>query len=82
MTELQFKPIEKRVFNAEEAMQYLSITTKSTLETLIRLRRLTPLRITRENLYARAELDDFIKREMAEARRLKEASDHASEGQD
>ena len=72
---IDFHRVEKQVFNAEEAMQYLGLPTKSALENLIRGRRLTPLKITKENRFARSELDDFIVRELAEARRLNGASD-------
>lgn len=76
---IEFRPIEKQVFDAEEAMQYLGLPTKSTLENLIRLGRLTPLKITKENRFARSELDDFIVREQAEAHRLSGASDTQTE---
>lgn len=72
---IEFHPIEKQVFDAEEAMQYLGLPTKSALENLIRLGRLTPLKITKENRFARSELDDFIARELVEARRLNGTSD-------
>lgn len=72
---IEFEPIQKQVFNAEEAMQYLGLTSKSTLENLIRANRLTPLKIARENLYAKSELDDLVARELANERRLNGASD-------
>ena len=72
---IEFHPIEKQVFDAEEAMQYLGLPTKSALENLIRGRRLTPLKITKENRFARSELDDFIARELTNERRLNGASD-------
>lgn len=74
-TMLVFNTVEKMILNSDETLEYLNLRSKSTLENLVRLGRLTPLRISRENLYARSELDDFIKRELAEARRLKGASD-------
>ena len=72
---IEFHRIEKQVFDAEEAMQYLGLPTKSALENLIRGGRLTPLKITKENRFARSELDDLIARELANERRLKGASD-------
>ena len=71
---IEFERIPKQVFNAEEAMQYLSLTSESSLENLIRLDRLTPLRIAKLNLFARSELDALIARELANERRLNGSS--------
>lgn len=79
---IEFERIQKQVLNGEEAMQYLGLTSKSTLENLIRLGRLTPLKIAQSNLYALSELDDFIVRELATARALNGASGTKSEAED
>ena len=75
-----FHPTEKLVYDVEEAMAFLGLPTKSALENLIRLGRLTPLRITKANRFAKAELVAFVERELAESRRLAGASVTPTEG--
>lgn len=76
---IEFSPIEKQVFDAAETMQYLGLAARSSLDNLVSSGRLTPLKITKENRYARSELDDFIRRELAKEQRLRGATDHGSE---
>lgn len=68
---IEFRPIEKQVFDAAETMQYLGLSARSALDNLVSSGRLTPLKITKENRYARSELDDFIARELAKEQRLR-----------
>ena len=72
---IEFKPIEKAVLDAEETCAYLGLDSQRALERLVSSGRLTPLRIAKCNLYARAELDDFVQRELAREVRLRGASD-------
>lgn len=68
---IHFEPIQKQLFTKEEMMLYLGITKKSTVVNLIRNGRLTPIKITKENRYARSELDALIQRELATEKRLR-----------
>lgn len=77
---IDFHPIEKQVFDAAETMQYLGLSARSALDNLVSSGRLTPLKITKENRYARSELDDFISRELAKEQRLRGASVPGTEG--
>ena len=77
---IEFTPIEKQVFDAEEAMQYLGLNTRSALDNLVSGGRLTPLKITKENRYAKSELDSFIARELAKEQRLRGVSVLETEG--
>lgn len=67
---IEFHPTEKLIYDVEEAMAFLKLPSKSSIENLVRLGRLTPIRITKENRFTKAELTDFTVRELAEARRL------------
>lgn len=67
---IDFEPIQKQLFTNEETMLYLGITKKSTLANLIRNGRLTPIKITKENRFARSELDAMIQRELEKEKRL------------
>ena len=66
---IDFEPIQKQLFTNEETMLYLGITKKSTLANLIRNGRLTPIKITKENRFARSELDAMIQRELEKEKR-------------
>lgn len=79
---IELVPIQQQLFTAAEAMVILAIKNPSTLEALVRDRRLTPIRVGKENRFALIELTEFAARELAAARRLKGTSDHGSEGQD
>lgn len=68
---IEFAPIEKQLFTKAEAMLYLGITLDSTLENLIRQGRLTPIKITQENKFAKVECDAMIQRELAREKRLR-----------
>lgn len=63
--------IEKKLLDTREAMQYLGIEKRSTFDNLIRTGRLTPLKIAKNNYFARSELDAMIQRELAKERRLR-----------
>ncbi len=67
---IEFHQTEKLIYDSEEAMAFLKLPTKAALEHLIRGKRLTPLRITKANRFAKAELVAFVERELAESRRL------------
>lgn len=79
---IELVPIQQQLFTAAEAMVILAIKKLSTLEALIRDRRITPIRVGKENRFALVELTEFAARELANARRLKGTSDHGSEVQD
>lgn len=68
---IEFRPIEKQVFDAAETMLYLGLSARSALDNLVSSGRLTPLKITKENRYARSELDAFIVRELKKEQRLR-----------
>ena len=67
---IDFEPIEKQLFNTPEAMEYLGITKRSTFDNLIRTGRITPIKISKENRFARSDLDAMVQRELEKARRL------------
>ena len=68
---IHFEPIQKQLFTKAEAMLYLGITKRSTVDNLIRQGRLTPIKITRENKFARSECDELVQRELAKEKRLR-----------
>ena len=68
---IDFEPIVKRVFDDAGAREYLGIKAKRGIKGLVAAKRLVPLRITKENLFARSELDAFIERELERERRLR-----------
>lgn len=68
---IDFEPIQKQVFDDAGAREYLGIKAKRGIKGLVAAKRLTPLRITKENLFARSELDSFIERELERERRLR-----------
>lgn len=68
---IDFEPIQKQLFTKEEMMLYLGITKLSTVDNLIRQGRLTPIKITKENRFARSELDAMIQRELEKEQRLR-----------
>ena len=72
---IEFEPLQKAVLTAEEACEYLGLDSKRSLERLVQEHRLIPIRIVKSNLYPRAELDEFITRELERERRLGGASD-------
>ena len=78
---IELVPIQQQLFTPAEAMVILSIEKLSTLEALIANRRLTPIRVGKENRFALVELTEFAARELVNARRLKGTSDHGSEVQ-
>ncbi len=67
---IDFAEIQKQLFTTAEAMQYLGIEKRSMLDNLIRTGRITPIKIGKENRFARSDLDAMIQRELEEARRL------------
>ena len=77
---IRFERVQKAVLTSEESCQYLALDSERSLERLVSAGRLTPLRIAKANLFARAELDDFVQRELDRERRLRGASDSASDG--
>ncbi len=68
---IDFEPIPKLVFDAEGAREYLGLKSVRSLENLVSAKRLTPLKICKENLFARSELDALIERELERERRLR-----------
>lgn len=68
---IDFRPIERTVLTSEEAAQYLALDSTRALERLVQSKRLTPLRLGKSNCYARSELDDLVRRELAAERRLR-----------
>ena len=68
---IEFEPIQKQLFTKEEMMLYLGITKNSTVDNLIRNGRLTPIKITQENKFAKVECDAMIQRELAKEKRLR-----------
>ena len=68
---IDFAEIQKQVFTKAEMKLYLGIELDSTVDNLIRQGRLTPLKYTKENKFARRECDDLILRELANERRLR-----------
>ncbi len=68
---IDFEPIPKLVFDAEGAREYLGLKSVRSLENLVSGKRLTPLKICKENLFARSELDACIERELQRERRLR-----------
>ena len=68
---IDFEPVPKAVFDVQETMAYLNLPSERTVEALIAAGRLTPLRICKPNRFAKAELDQFIDRELASERRLR-----------
>ena len=69
---IHFESIKQLVFNPDGACEYLGLESTRALERLIQEKRLTPLRITKENRFARSELDSFIERELERERRLRD----------
>lgn len=67
---IDFEPIQKQLFTNEEAMLYLGLTKRSTLDNLIRTGRITPIKIARENHFALSDLDTMVERELKKAKRL------------
>ena len=68
---IDFEPVQKQVFDDAGAREYLGIKAKSGVKSLVAAKRLTPLRITKENLFARSELNLFIERELEREKRLR-----------
>lgn len=68
---IDFEPIPRKVLDAEDARVYLGLKSVRGLETLVAAKRLIPLRIAKENLYALAELDALIERELETERKLR-----------
>ena len=68
---IHFESIKQLVFNKDQACEYLGLESVRSLESLVRAKRLTPLRICKENLFARSELDALIERELEHERRLR-----------
>ena len=70
---LSFGPIEKAVYNAEEALLFLGLDSVRSLERLVQQKRLIPLRIAKCNLFAKRELEDFVTREIEREWKLRNA---------
>lgn len=68
---IDFQPIERQVLTADEAVQYLALDSTRGLERLVQSKRLTPLKLGKRLVYARSELDDLVRRELAAERRLR-----------
>ena len=68
---IHFESIQQLVFDAEGAREYLGLKSVRSLENLVSTKRLTPLKICKENLFARSELDALIERELERERRLR-----------
>lgn len=75
---IEFEKVKKSVYNAEETMTYLGLPTRSALDNLVTSKRLTPLKICKENRFALTELDDFIARELVSEQRLRGVSKDAT----
>ena len=71
---IHFESIKQQVFDAEGAREYLGLKSVRSLENLVSAKRLTPLKICKENLFARSELDALIERELERERRLRGTS--------
>ncbi len=68
---IHFEPIVRQLFTNEEAMLYLGLTKKSTLDNLIRSGRITPIKITKENHFVKSNLDEMMQRELKKEKRLR-----------
>lgn len=68
---IDFRPIERQVLTAAEAAQYLALDSPRALERLVQSKRLTPLRLGKSNAYARSELDELVRRELLNERRMR-----------
>ena len=68
---IDFEPVPKAVFDVQETMAYLNLPSERSVEALIAAGRLTPLRICKPNRFAKAELDQFVARELQAERRLR-----------
>ena len=68
---IEFRPIEQQVLTADEAAQYLALDSPRALERLVQAKRVTPLKLGKSNCYARSELDDLVRRELAAEKRLR-----------
>ncbi len=72
---IDFEPVRKAVFDVQETMAYLNLPSERSVEALIAAGRLTPLRICKPNRFAKAELDQFVARELWAERRLRGTDD-------
>ena len=68
---IEYRPIERQVFTAEQAVDFLSLDSTRALERLVQAKRLTPLKLGKRLVYARSELDDLVRRELRNERRLR-----------
>ena len=75
-----FEAIQKAVLSKQEAAEYLSLPGSKSIDNLVSTGRLCPLKITKEHVFARAELDEFVTRELARERRLRAEPDLESAG--
>lgn len=66
-----FESIQPQLLSNEQAMLYLGLTKRSTLDNLIRQGLVTPIRIAKANLYAPSNLDACIERELKKEKRLR-----------
>ncbi len=73
---IEYQPLPKLVFDVQEAMEYLNLPSERSVEALIAAGRLTPLRICKPNRFAKAELDQFVVRELAREQRLRGNSEN------
>lgn len=67
---IHIESIQRGLFSTTNAMLYLDITKRSTMDNLVRTGRLTPIKIAKENHFSRGELDAMIERELAKEKRL------------
>lgn len=68
---IDFQPLERTVLTSEQAVEYLALDSQRALERLVQSKRLTPLRLGKRSVYARIELDELVRRELAAERRLR-----------
>lgn len=66
-------PNRKPVLSKAEATEYLSLPSERSLDGLVAAGRLTPLRICKQNVFAKSELDALVIRELVKEQRLRGA---------
>lgn len=68
---IHIESIQQALFSTTNAMLYLDIEKRSTMDNLVRTGRLTPIKIAKENHFARSDLDALVEAELKKERRLR-----------
>ena len=68
---IEFYPVEKVVLSAAEAVEYLGLGSIRALERLVQDKKLCPVKLGKRLAYARSELDELVRRELLNERRLR-----------